>query len=111
MIDDYSFGRIVVGGKEYRNDIRIIDGLVKPDWWRIEGHRLQLADMGDAFSAKPKTIIVGTGHDGVMAVSEEVRLRCREQGIALIELRTAEAVERYNRLEGPGVVGLFHLTC
>ncbi|MFH1394193.1 MAG: hypothetical protein ABII71_00100 [Candidatus Micrarchaeota archaeon] len=46
-----------------------------------------------------------------MKVDEEVRRFCSKKGIALIELRTAEAVKRYNGLAGPGVVGAFHLTC
>jgi hypothetical protein len=111
MIDHYSFGRIVVDGKTYTNDIKIFNNKVKPKWWREEGHRLQLIDMEDVIESKPKTIIVGTGHIGVMKVSEEVREHCRKNGIRLIELFTGEAVKKFNKLAGPGVIGLFHLTC
>ena len=64
-------------------------------------------------AAKPKASrngIMGI-HDGAMKVDEEVRRFCRQKGIALIELRTAEAVKKYNEIEGPGVIGAFHLTC
>jgi hypothetical protein len=111
MIEDYVFGRIVVDGKAYTNDIKIIDGKVKPDWWRREGHRLYLEDMQDAVAVKPKTIIVGCGHSGVLKVADEVREYCKGNGIELIELWTGDAVKRYNEMAGPGVVGLFHLTC
>jgi hypothetical protein len=111
MIEDYSFGRIVVDGRAYTNDIKIIGGKVLPEWWRREGHRLHLEDMQDALESHPRIIVVGCGHDGVMRVMPEVRERCSSLGIELIELRTADAVKRYNGLEGPGVVGLFHLTC
>lgn len=111
MIDSYSFGRIVVDGKEYRNDIKIIEGQVRPEWWRKEGHRLCLQDMQDALQSNPKIIVVGCGHDGVLKVAEEVRKYCEKKGIQLIELWTADAVKKYNEIEGPGVAGLFHLTC
>jgi hypothetical protein len=111
MIEEYSFGLIVVDGKAYSNDIRIIDGVVKPEWWRKEGHALYLEDMQDVLESNPKTIIVGCGHDGVMKVMQGVREHCRAHGIELIELRTAEAVKKYNEMASPGVAGLFHLTC
>ncbi len=111
MIEDYSFGRIVVDGKTYTNDIKIFNDKVKPEWWRLEGHRLQLADMEDVVAAKPKTIVVGTGHSGVMVVSEDVREYCKKNGIELIELYTTDAVKKFNEIAGPDVVGLFHLTC
>ena len=111
MIEDYSFGRIVVDGEIYTNDIKIFNDKVKTNWWRKEGHRLQLADMDDVIAAKPKTIVVGTGHDGVMRVAEEVREYCKKNNIELIELFTGEAIKKFNKVAGSGVVGLFHLTC
>jgi hypothetical protein len=111
MIEAYSFGRIVVDGKIYINDIKIFKNKVKPEWWRLEGHKLQLSDMEDVIAAKPKIIVVGRGHDGVMVVAEEVREFCKENKIELIELYTAEAVKKFNEIAGPGVIGLFHLTC
>lgn len=111
MIDDYSFGRMTIDGKTYTRDVKIFHKEVKPEWWRIEGHKLQLADMEDVLAAKPKIIIVGTGHDGVMKVAEEVRDYCRKNNVELIELLTREAVKKFNELAGPGVIGLFHLTC
>lgn len=111
MIDSYSFGRIVIDGKEYTNDVIIFPDHIKSKWWRLEGHKLQLADLKEVLDSKPKTLIVGTGHDGVMGVQQEVRDLCEKRGIELIEARTAEAVRRYNKLAGPGVVGAFHLTC
>lgn len=111
MIDGYEFGKMVVGGKEYSKDLRIFPSGVKPGWWRKEGHRLQLADLEDILARKPKILVVGTGHEGCMEVDGEVEEKCRESGIKLITLTTAGAVREFNRLAGPGVYGLFHLTC
>lgn len=111
MIEGYSFGRIVVDGKPYSRDIIVFHDHVRANWWRLEGHVLQLADIKDVLSTKPKTLIVGTGHDGVLKVKPEVRDYCKKTGITLIELKTGEAVKKYNELAASGVVGLFHLTC
>jgi hypothetical protein len=111
MIEKYSFGMIVIDGKTYDRDVKLLSTGVKPEWWRLEGHRLQLADMQDALDPKPKTIIVGMGHDGCMSVDDEVREYCKKNKIRLIELLTGDAVKKYNELAGKGVVGLFHLTC
>lgn len=41
MMEKYEFGRIVIDGKTYTDDIRIIDGKVLPKWWKTEGHFLE----------------------------------------------------------------------
>ncbi|MGB9440927.1 MAG: hypothetical protein WCB15_23500, partial [Desulfobacterales bacterium] len=38
MIEKYSFGKIVVNGVTYTNDIKIVQGRVVSDWWRKKGH-------------------------------------------------------------------------
>jgi hypothetical protein len=111
MIDDYDFGRIVINGKPYTNDVRIIEGKTMPNWWRKEGHMLLLQDIKDLLEKNPKTIIVGKGYSSQMDVDSAVTRYCKENNIELIELPTEKAVKKYNELEGPGVIGLFHLTC
>ena len=111
MIESYSFGRIMIDGKEYTHDVIIFPDHINSGWWRLEGHKLQLADLREVLHAKPKTLVIGTGHDGVMEVQQEVRDLCRKNRIELIEAKTADAVKKYNKLSGPGVVGAFHLTC
>ena len=55
MIEKYSFGSIVVDGKQYTSDIKIIDGVVIPNWWRKEGHSLCREDIEDIIEEKPDT--------------------------------------------------------
>lgn len=98
MIEQYSFGRIVVSGKEYSNDVIIIEGKVYPNWWRKEGHFLRLEDLGPILDAEIRTLIIGRGYNSVMRVGEDVREYCREKGIKLIELGSREAVEKVNEL-------------
>ena len=59
MITDFSFGKIVVNGKTYTNDIKIINGRVISEWWRQSGHRVTVEDMTDIFAAKPEVVVIG----------------------------------------------------
>jgi len=112
-IQKYSFGRIVVNGKEYTSDLILLpDGSVVSNWWRKEGHRLSVEDLKDHLPAGTKRLVVGTGAHGCMVVDEGFRVWADERGIALDVAETAEAVRIYNRLAGQGgVAGAFHLTC
>ena len=111
MIESYSFGRMIIDGKEYLNDLIIFPRRIKAHWWRDEGHLLQPEDLEEAFAAKPKLLIIGTGFSGVMKVDYKVKRYCMENDIKLIEEPTSKAVQEYNRNMGPGVVAAFHLTC
>jgi len=111
MIESYSFGRIVIDGKEYMSDLIIFPNRLKTNWWRDEGHLLKPEDLEDAFAVSPKILIIGTGFSGVLKVDYKVKRFCMENNIKLIEEPTSKAVQEYNRLMGPGVVGAFHLTC
>lgn len=111
-IDDYRFGRIVVGGTEYRADLVVFHDRVCPNWWRREGHRLHGGDLGEVLAAKPSTLIVGCGALGMLRIPEETRALLKGARIELVELSTAAACEEYNRhADEPLVVGAFHLTC
>ena len=113
MIEEYDFGRIVIDERLYFKDLRIIDGEILPDWVRKEGHFLDVDDLKEVFERPVKILIVGTGHAGVMKVGDSVREYCKEYDIELIEMKTAEAVKKYNELseKKKGVAGAFHLTC
>lgn len=119
-IDSYEFGKIVIDGKEYTKDLIFCDGLIITDWRRAEGHVLTQKDMqvlwdviGDQKGACD-FLIVGTGHDGLMELSDEDgdgmldQVRC-----CVSQLKTSEAVEQFNKFSenGDKVVGAFHLTC
>jgi len=111
-IDKYGFGHIVIDGKEYKNDVIITPGGVRPEWWRKEGHEVSVFDLAEVLASKPKLLIVGTGASGMCRVLPEVEDYCRGQGIELIAVPTPEAVVEYNSLEDKGsAVCALHLTC
>jgi hypothetical protein len=102
-----------VNGQTHRNDLKIIDGKVKGDWWRKQGHRLDSADIEDVLAAGPDTLVVGTGYAGNMRVPEETRSVLSGHDIRIVAQNTRDAVETFNQLkdQGENVAGAFHLTC
>ncbi len=111
-IDDYSFGRIVISGKEYHADVIVFHDHVRSGWWRMEGHSLHREDLEQILAAKPHTLIVGCGAVGMLRVPGEIKDYLAGLGINLIASRTGAAVKDYNsRADDARVVGAFHLTC
>ncbi len=113
-IEGYSFGRITVSGKEYTTDLILYpDGRIEGDWWRAQGHSLIPEDLDALIETAPARLIVGTGADGRMKVSERLLEVCRMRGIEVQAFRTAEAVKRFNESVEAGVAvgACFHLTC
>ncbi len=111
-IDAYEWGTITIDGETYTRDLKIINNKVVPKWWRKEGHNLLPEDVEDIFDARPGVLVVGTGHDGLMQVSETVTKRLGDAGIQLIAKPTRQAVDEFNRLAGsPDIAFAAHLTC
>lgn len=111
-IDSYSFGQIVIEGREYTSDVIVYPMRVDGAWWRKEGHRLSLDDLRGVIEADPETVVVGTGAVGAMVVPKDVLDHLESRRIRVVVLRTGEAVEAYNRLsKGGRVIAALHLTC
>ncbi|MFC1586359.1 Mth938-like domain-containing protein [Fibrobacterota bacterium] len=113
MITDYTFGHMVIDGKEFNKDVIIFpDGRVLSPWWRKEGHSLKRNDLRELIDAGPRVIVAGTGAYGVMKPSDKVQELLREKGIEFIAAPSKEAVEIYNELCAKKKTGgCFHLTC
>ena len=113
MIDSYSFGSIVIDGKEYTSDLVIYsDGHVRDSWYRREGHRVSSDDMRQLIESGPEVIIAGTGVSGMMKPEQGLEKGLRQKGIEFIPAPNQEAVELYNELSTRKRVGAcFHLTC
>lgn len=113
-IDRYSFGRMTIGGKEFKSDLIIHpDGHIQDNWWRSQGHSLLPGDISTVLNAAPEKLIVGTGASGLMSVSDSVVELCEKCGMEIEACRTAKAVTRFNEAVEAGMVvaACFHLTC
>lgn len=117
MISHYSFGSLSFKGNTYNKDLIIIklseEEKVFSNWWRKEGHRLQVEDLEKVWKSPVEYLIVGTGAYGVMKIDPEVEKKAKELNIKLEAYQTDRAVKRFNELyfSGISVAGAFHLTC
>jgi hypothetical protein len=114
MIDSFSFGRISINSKIFVKDVLIFPDRVQDNWWRKEGHLLQLADIQSAVEeAAPEIVVVGQGKFGVMKVHNEVREYFKTKNMRLYADKSDKAAAVFNRFisEGKTVLGAFHLTC
>jgi hypothetical protein len=113
-IDQYVRGsHMVVAGRSYSGDLKIVGDTVTPNWWRRSGHYLQAEDVTDILAACPEILVVGTGYAAGMRIAEELSRLLAKRNIRLISEQTADAVASFNRLRAAGanVAGAFHLTC
>ena len=54
-IDSYEFGRIVVDGRAYSQDLILLPDGIQDSWWRQESHLLQIADLCWSFSGQSRS--------------------------------------------------------
>lgn len=117
MITSYTFGKMEINGCIHTSDLMIFpDGRILENWRRQSGHILTLADLSDLTDqkeSKPGQIIVGTGANGRMVPSPDLKTGLAEKNIDIQALDTAAAVALYNRLlsQGQSPAACFHLTC
>ena len=113
MINEFSFGRIVVDDITFSSDIKIIEGKVISEWWRKSGHLVDIEDIQDIIEAKPDIVVIGKGSPGLMKTSSSMRKYLKNSGIKLIEEKTAKAIHTFNRLSlaDEKVVAGFHVGC
>ena len=113
MIENYSFGQILINGKKYSSDLIIFIDYIYDSWWRKEGHNLCIDDIKEIINKKPDILIVGTGYFGLMKVPKELIENIKSSGIKQVIIKkTGDACNEYNKLcKKKNVVAAFHLTC
>ena len=113
MIEKYSFGKIVVNGVTYTNDIKIVQGRVVSDWWREKGHSVGIEDIQDILESKPSVLVIGKGQPGMMRSSRSLHRYLKKNDIELIEEKTSQAITTCNRLaqQKKEVSAGFHVSC
>ena len=110
-IEGYSFGRVVVDGREETRDVIVLPDRVVREWWRHEGHELVLGDLAGVLDELPERLVVGTGAYGRMRPDPEALEQLRARGIDVEAPPTADAVRRYAELDPRRTAAALHLTC
>lgn len=113
LIESCSFGRIVIDGKTYTDDLIILpDGKILQSWWRQRGHRLSLNDLTALLDSSPEVIVAGTGIHGRVKPDETLKRDLSRLAIELIAEPNEEALRLLNGLKPEKRIGAcFHLTC
>ncbi|MCS7125742.1 MAG: Mth938-like domain-containing protein [Aigarchaeota archaeon] len=112
-IEEYGFGYIVVNGVTYSRDLIILPERLITNWWRKEGHRIELSDLAEVLEVDVDYVVIGTGYSGRVEVSREVLEVFKKKNVEVVVEDTRNAWRRYNELVEKGfrVCGAFHLTC
>ena len=110
-LESYSFGRLVIDGNEHRRDVIVLPGRVVGNWWRRDGHSLQIEDLDEVLDELPGRLIVGCGAHGRLTPDPNALRALAERGIDVEVLRTDDAVRRYGRLDEARTAAALHLTC
>jgi hypothetical protein len=107
----YAFGRVTVDGREETRDVILLPERVVRDWWRKEGHSLVLEDLDEVLDELPERLLIGTGAYGRTRPDPGALETLRARGIEVEVLPTADAVQRYTRLDPRKTAAALHLTC
>jgi hypothetical protein len=114
MIQEYGFGKMVIDGKTYDQDLIITKEKVIPNWWRKSGHQLRLEDIKEVLeNQEPEILVIGKGQFGMMSISKDLTDYLHQNNISLQHKKTGKAVQIFNKYYNQeyNVVGAFHLTC
>ena len=116
-IDGTEFGSITIGGKTFDHDVFIrLNGDVKKRKKKLSksvygtSHIVSLDEVKHIYEKGAKRIIIGSGHYGILKLSEEAEEFFRKKKCLVNLLPTPEAVKNWNK-EKESVIGLFHITC
>ena len=117
LIEGTHFGSITIGGKLYEHDIVIgVNGKVRKRKKKLSkaiygtSHKVSLEEAEHIFEDGAKRLIIGTGQEGNVVLSEEAAGYFRRQGCLVRLLPTPDAIMAWNAEKG-AVIGMFHVTC
>jgi hypothetical protein len=116
-IDKTEFGSITIEGTMYDHDVIIrLSGEIKKRKKKLSkavygtSHIISIDEVKFTYEDGAKRIIIGSGHNGMVKLSDEAREYFDKKGCRVDLLPTPEALDLWNRVDGPRI-GLFHLTC
>jgi hypothetical protein len=115
-IQETEFGRITVDHIVHERDILIRpSGKVKKRKKRLSkkdggSHMISLEEAKHIFGKGADRLIIGTGQEGHVQLSEEAQAYFQEQDCLVELFPTPQAIQVWNRSEGKAI-GMFHVDC
>ncbi len=115
-ITDLGWGRITINKIPYQKDVVIKNGEVEKRNKKVSksfktdyGHTPLTLQENIPWDCD--TLIIGIGMSGKLPITEAVKSKAKEKGIALIMLKTRKAVEYFKTHYSKRINAIFHLTC
>ena len=116
-IDETSFGSITIEGKAFEYDVLIrLNGEIEKRKKKLSkalygtSHILSLDEAKFVYEKGTKRLIIGSGQDGNVELSNEAADYFERKHCKVDLLPTPRAIGNWNKAEGD-VIGLFHVTC
>ncbi|MCD6523076.1 MAG: hypothetical protein J7K68_04970 [Candidatus Diapherotrites archaeon] len=117
-----TFGKIKYNNVVYSCDIIVhTDGTAEkrdysiPDSIYGTSHKIGPEELSRIIDDDTKIFILGTGQYGIAHLTDEGRKMLKEMKIKVEEIKTPDAIKRYNELMSkkrkPKVTALMHVTC
>jgi hypothetical protein len=116
-IDRTAFGSITIDGKTIEHDVVIrLSGQIEKRKKKLSkavygtSHVLSLAEAKHVYEPGTNRLIIGTGQQGNVQLSEEAEDYFKRKECKVKLLPTPKAIRVWNETEG-AAIGLFHVTC
>lgn len=116
-IDGAEFGFITIAGETLDHDVLIRpNGKVKKRRKKLSkdvygtSHIISVAEAEHIFEDKAGKLIIGTGQNGMVMLSEEAEAFFARHGCKVMLLPTPRAIGYWNDEKEPAI-GFFHVTC
>ena len=116
-IDQTTFGSITIEGTDFEHDVIIrLGGQVKKRKKKLSkavygtSHIVSLAEAKHVYEKGAERLIIGTGQDGNVTLSDEATDYFTRKHCQVDLLPTPQAIQTWNEADG-SVLGLFHVTC
>jgi hypothetical protein len=117
QIKKTKFGMIKIEDEVYEHDVIIrLNGDVKKRKKKLSksvygtSHTMSADEAQHIYEEGAKRLIVGTGQEGMLTLSDEALDFFKNKSCAVDLLATPESVQAWNSADG-AVIGVFHITC
>jgi hypothetical protein len=115
VVEDFSFGRIRIDGKEYAHDVIVDRGEIR------KRSKKKSKPLREQFGHTPLTVyedipwkcdrlLIGTGAEGALPITKDVIREAKRRGVELLQMPTAQAIAELNA-GAKDTNAVLHVTC
>lgn len=112
-INSTDFGSITVNNRKYDDDVIVsYKGSVQKVKTQLR-HLVSKRELNLILAEDPEIIVIGTGTEGDMQISSDVRKWTEQRELQIFDMLSSEAIKKFNQLQENGrkVVAFIHTTC